>query len=228
MFVRLCVLVLALSGLVACDDVNATLAGGFSQIGAPSDATGQGIRTLALLGGDVRVRGPEGYCIDQSASNARRGFVVMAGCGVVSAGTPVMPSLNGLITVQFGDAGTASVTGNEDAFAEFLKSETGRSVLAANGDIATVIEVATIADRAGVLARFVDTSGPSIAGTSGPQWRGFLDINGRLATVTVLSLDYDDLNRGQGERLLIVAMAELAEVNAPAAQAVTVTKAPLE
>ncbi|MGJ8611315.1 MAG: hypothetical protein ACSHWY_09480 [Octadecabacter sp.] len=228
MFVRLCVSALALSGLVACDSVNATLAGGLSQIGAPPDATGQGIRTLALLGGDVRVRGPEGYCVDQSASDARRGFAVMAGCAVLSADTPVMPSLNGLITVQFGDAGTASVTGNEDAFAAFLKSEAGRSVLATNGDMTTVVDVATIADRAGVLARFVDTSGPSIAGTSGPQWRGFLDINGRLATVTVLSLDYDDLTRGQGERLLIVAMADLAEVNAPASQAVTVAEASLE
>jgi len=206
---------LALSGLAACDSVTARVTDGLSQFGVPSDATGEGIRTLALLGGDVRVRGPDGYCVDQSASNARRGFAVMAGCAVLSADAPVMPSLNGLITVQFGAEGSASVTGNEDYFAEFLKTETGRSLLAQSGDMASISRVETVSDRAGVLARFEDASGPVIAGTSGPQWRGFLDIDGRLVTVAVLSLDHDDLSRGQGERLLIVAMAELAEVNAP-------------
>jgi len=215
MFVRGCVLAVTAFGLIGCEQVSDTIADGLSSIGAPSDSTSEGIRTLSLLGGDMRVRGPEGYCIDQGASNARRGFAVLVGCALLSEDAAVMPRLDGLITVQIGDEDTASVAGNEDAFADFLKSEAGRGVLASTGDLATVPEVATVTDSTAVLARFEDTSGPTFPGTSGPQWRGFLDVNGRLVTVSVLSFDRSSLSRSEGERLLVVAMAELAEVNAP-------------
>ena len=82
--------------------------------------------------------------------------------------------------------------------------------------MASVAGVSTSTGRTGVLARFEDTSGPAIAGTSGPQWRGFLDLDGRLVTVSVLSFDRDALSRGEGERLLTVTMAELVAANAPA------------
>ncbi len=203
----------AVVGLVGCDQVTDGLAG----FGAPTDVTAEGIRTLALLGGDVRVRGPEGYCVDQGASSARRGFAVLAGCALLSSDAAMMPSLDGLITVQFGDADTATVTGNEDAFAAFLQSDEGRAVLAGDGDVASIERVTAVPDQGGVLARFEDASGPLFAGTKGAQWRGFLDIDGRLATVSVLSFERDGLSRSEGERLLVVAMAELAEVNAPAA-----------
>lgn len=218
MFVRLCVLGLVAFGLTGCDDIEgmaSNVAGQLAGVAAAPDATSEGIRTLSLLGGDVRARGPEGYCVDQGASNARRGFAVLAGCALLSDDTAVMPTLDGLITIQFGAEDTASVTGNETAFAQFLETDGGRGLLASSGDLANVSEVRTVTDNAGVLARFEDTSGPVFAGTSGPQWRGFLDINGRLTTISVLSFDRDALARGEGERLLTVAMAELGEVNAP-------------
>ncbi|MCW1950169.1 MAG: hypothetical protein KIH44_002220 [Octadecabacter sp.] len=218
MFVRLCVLGLVAFGLTGCDDIEgmaSNVAGQLAGVAAAPDATSEGIRTLSLLGGDVRARGPEGYCVDQGASNARRGFAVLAGCALLSDDAAVMPTLDGLITIQFGAEDTASVTGNETAFAQFLETDGGRGLLASSGDLANVSEVRTVTDNAGVLARFEDTSGPVFAGTSGPQWRGFLDINGRLTTISVLSFDRDALARGEGERLLTVAMAELGEVNAP-------------
>ena len=216
MFLRAGVVALAMIGVTGCDQVSGAVTEGLSRIGAPSDATSKGIRTLALMGGDVRVRGPEGYCIDQGASNARRGFAVMVGCALLSEDAGVMPSLDGLIMVQFGAEDTASVSGNEDAFAAFLASDAGRSILAGGRDIAKVTEVATTSDTDTVLARFEDTSGPLIAGTSGLQWRGFADINGRLVTVSVLSFDRDALSRSEGERLLVVALEKLAAVNSDA------------
>ncbi|MCF2871734.1 hypothetical protein L0664_11710 [Octadecabacter sp. G9-8] len=210
---------LVCAGLVGCSQVSDGIADGLASIGAPSNATGEGIRTLSLLGGDVRARGPEGYCIDQGASNARRGFAVMAGCALLSDDAAVMPNLDGLIMIQFGAVDTASVVGNEDAFAAFLQSDAGRALLSSDGDLANMSEVATITDRAGVLARFEDTADVPFAGTGGPQWRGFLDVRGRLVTISVLSFERDALSRSEGERLLVVAMAELAEVNAPEAEA---------
>jgi len=213
MFVRGCVVAFAMFGLSGCDQVSGVVTDGLARISAPDDVTSEGIRTLALMGGDVRVRGPEGYCIDQGASNARRGFAVMVGCALLSEDAGVMPTLDGLIMVQFGAEDTASVSGNEDAFAAFLSSDAGRSILAGDGDLAKVAEVATTSETDAVLARFEDTSGPSFAGTSGPQWRGFTDVKGRLVTVSVLSFDRDALSRSEGERLLVVALEELAAVN---------------
>ena len=215
---RLCVFGLLLAGLAGCEDIEGlagNVAAQLASVGSPTDATNEGIRTLSLLGGDVRARGPEGYCVDQRASNARRGFAVLAGCALMSDDVVVMPSLDGLITIQFGDEGTAIVSGSETAFAQFLETDSGGALLANSGDADSVSDVDTAATNDGVMARFEDTSGPAVAGTSGPQWRGFLDINGRLTTISVLSFDRGALSRGEGERLLSVTMAELSEVNAP-------------
>ena len=228
MFVKGCVLGIVAFALVGCDDIAGVTGNVTDQLasigGTAPDATSEGIRTLSLLGGDVRVRGPEGYCVDQGASDARRGFAVLAGCALLSDDAGFMPTLDGLITIQFGDEGTASVTGNETAFAQFLESDSGRGLLASSGDLGSVSDVSTIEGDTGVLARFEDTSGPVFTGTSGPQWRGFLDINGRLTTISVLSFDRDALSRGEGERLLTVAMDELGEVNAPVVVAEATTE----
>ena len=218
MSVRMCVMASAVFGLTGCDRVSGVadvVVDRVSSLGAAPDVTSEGIRTMSLLGGDVRVRGPEGYCIDQGASNARRGFAVLVGCALLSDDAAVMPSLDGLITVQFGDEGTASVVGNEETFAGFLRSDAGRAVLSRDGGATSIEDVSTITDAGVVLARFDDTSGPAFSGTSGAQWRGFADVNGRLATVSVLSFDRAALSRGEGERLLVVALTELAGVNAP-------------
>lgn len=212
MFMRGCVFGLALLGLVGCDQVSGGLAG----FGLPADATNEGIRTLALLNGEVRVRGPEGYCVDQSASNSRRGFAVLAGCALLSDTAIVMPRLDGLITVQFGDEGTASVAGNENAFVAFLDTEAGRQLLSASGDASTLSDIAAVTDRSGVLVRFSDTSRPTFAGTNDAQWRGFMDVGGRFTTVSVRSFERNDLSQSEAERLLILAMTEIAHINAAA------------
>jgi len=213
MLARIGCLAFAAFALGACDQVSGAVANGLSRIGAPADSTSAGIRTLSLLDGAVRVRGPEGYCIDQGASDARRGFAVMAGCALMSRNAGVMPALDGLITVQFGQVGTASVAGNEAAFAALLASDAGRALLASNGDAATVPQVSTVTGTSGVLARFEDTSGPAMHGTSGPQWRGFMDVRGRLVTVSVHSFDRAPLSARQGEQLLVTTLQDVAAVN---------------
>jgi len=216
MWVRLCVAAVTLSGIGGCDqvsEVGGVVADRIASIGAPPDATSEGIRTLALLGGDVSVRGPEGYCIDQGASNARRGFAVMVGCALLSDDAAVMPSLDGLITVQFGDEDTASVANNEDAFAAFLQTDLGRALLAADGNASSIENVLTQSDDGAVMVRFDDMSNTGFAATQGPQWRGFQDVQSRLVTVSVLTFERNGLTQSEGERLLRVAMSELTKVN---------------
>ena len=204
---------LALIGLVGCEQVTGGITDRATVTTTPEIATSQGIRTLSLLGGDVRVRGPEGYCVDQAASDARRGFAVLAGCVLLTDEIDLLPMLEGFITVQFGAEQTASVADDKEAFASFLNSNAGRELLAVSGDAADLVDVTSQIEDSGVLVWFKDTSLPAFAGTSGAQWRGFFDINGRLATVSVLSFDRAPLSQSEAERLLVTAMSELAAVN---------------
>jgi len=206
MFVRIFVFGLALFGLVGCEQIT----GGLSD---RTTLTSQGIRTLSLLGGDVRVRGPEGYCVDQAASDARSGFAVIAGCVLLTDNVDLAPVLDGLITVQFGGEETASVTEGEEAFASFLESDVGRNFLATSGDAADLVDMVSQVEGTAVLVRFEDTSLPDFAGTDGAQWRGFFDVKGRLTTVSVLSFERAPLTQSQAEQLLIATMNELIAVN---------------
>lgn len=224
MWTRGGILAVAVFGLGGCEVGTDGMVSHLATIITAPYATSQGISKLSLLGGAVNVRGPDGYCVDQTASDSRRGFAVLVGCALLADGASVMPKLDGLITVQFGAENTASVTNNEDVFVEFLNTDAGRRLLVESGDLAHVSQVATITDRAGVLVRFQDTSSPTFAGTVGPQWRGFLDINGRLVTISVLSFERVTLNRAEGERLLVMAMAELAEANVEIAAAEATSK----
>jgi len=215
MWGRVCAVGLLATVLTGCEDMDV----GLPLLAGGQDATAQGIRTLRLLDGAVRVRGPAAYCVDQRASRSRDGFAVLAGCALMSGSATGMPAIDGLITVQFGDADTASIAGNEAAFASFIESDAGRALLASDGNAANVEQVATIADFGGVLAWFEDRSGPAVEGTTGPQWRGFLDIDGRLVTVSVMSFARQPMTRAEGERLLVVTMAELSEINVAVASA---------
>lgn len=216
--IRSVVCVLAFVGLTGCESVPDQLAAlpGVAGLAATPDATGQGIRTLSLLGGDVRVRSPEGYCIDQRASRARGGFAVMAGCALMTSDVAVMPSIDGLLIVQVGEEETGDILRGEAALASFLETTEGKAILSGGGAAGSVTGVDARADDLGVIVRFTDASDDGMQGTTGPIWRGFMTIDDRLTTVSVRSFDRNPLSSASGERLLLVAMAELARANAPA------------
>lgn len=203
-------LAMSVAALAGCDQAGLDLSA-MPLLGGGQDETGQGIRTLSLLGGAVRVRGPEGYCVDQSASQARRGFAIMAGCALMSEEAAVMPSMDGLLTVQFGAEGSAIVAGAEAEMAAFLASSSGAALLAQDREADTA-EVHTTENR--VILRINPAENEALPGTQGPVWRGFMDANGRLVTVTVLSFERAPLSSEVARSLLELTMAEIAEVNA--------------
>lgn len=202
--------ILALAGLTwlsACDL-------GITLPGFGRDMTGDGIRTLALLDGAVRVRGPRGYCVDQSASAASRGFAIMAGCGLLSERAAMMPDRAGLVTVQFGAPGSALVGAGAEDLAEVLRDDAGQGLLS-NGEAG--VEVGEVqVDDTRVMVRFEDHAGAPLPGTTPLVWRGFTDIGDRLVTVSVLAYDRDPLTGEAGRTLLKMALRALKEVNGPA------------
>ncbi|KPP86191.1 MAG: hypothetical protein HLUCCA08_16750 [Rhodobacteraceae bacterium HLUCCA08] len=184
------------------------LADGLTLAGMSGSEDPRGVRALRVLDGSVSVRAPDGYCIDMEASRARRGFAVMAGCALISDAARLMPSLDGLITVQVGAPGSAVVNGDPARLAAFLDSAAGAALL---GDAVRVQDVALGA--ASVAVRFDPDGPPRLDGTDGPVWRGFLDLDDRAVTVTVRGFARAPLSPDEGGRLLDIAMTEIAVAN---------------
>lgn len=182
--------------------------------GCEAGVENRGIRTLSVLDGAASVRGPEGYCVDQQSSRAGSGFAVLAGCAVVSDAT-MMPTVEGLITVQIGAASSASVTGAEPEMAALLRTTLGAQLLSAASNPASV-QVARV-DRADgvVVVRFSDATPAATPGLEPSEWRAFLDIRGRLTTISLRGFVRAPIPSEQGLRLLSQAIGALRAANAP-------------
>jgi hypothetical protein len=175
----------------------------------------RGIRTLSVLDGAVSVRGPEGFCVDQQSSRAGSGFAVLAGCAVVSDAT-IMPAREALMTVQIGAAASAAVAGAEADLADLLRSGQGAALLSATGSSATVRIDRVDRAEGVVVVRFSDQAPAAIAGLEPVEWRAFLDIRGRLTTISLRGFARAPLPAEQGLRLLSQAIGAMRQANAAA------------
>ncbi len=184
--------------------------------GCDAGVNTRGVRTLSVLEGAVSVRGPEGYCVDLQSSRASSGFAVLAGCALVSDAA-LMPAIEGLITVQIGAAGSASVAGAEPELAALLRTAQGAQLLSAAGNPASV-QVDRV-DRAEgvVVVRFSDAAPARTAGLEPLEWRAFLDIRGRLTTISLRGFERAPVLAEQGLRLLSQAIGALRAANTQAA-----------
>lgn len=182
-------------------------------LGACTDFAGPGGSAASvILPGDVTVRGPEGYCIDTRISRPSAGFAALADCALISdVGTS--PRIEGLITVQVGAAGTASVAGAEQELGNLLRSAQGLALLASDGQAASVRLDTVEIERGMVIVHFTDTSAPIAPGLEQLEWRAFFDIGDRLTTVGVRGFARDPISRRDGLRLLNQAVDTLRAAN---------------
>lgn len=198
---RVLILLLAALGLAACEAQD--FASAFDGAG------GQGVSQVPLFRGDVRVAGPEGYCIDRKASQLPTGFVVMAACPVISRSTAV-PEVLGLITIQVGAEGSAAVAGSEETLSALLETDAGAALLVSGegsrrGDVA-------VGDNL-VLAYVEESAGSALGAVEPGRWRGFTDVAGRLVSVTAYGLTEAPASESRKLRLARSAVAALAAVN---------------
>lgn len=202
----------ALALLAGCDGL------GLPELPSAADAEvaadAQPVATLALQGGAVIAAGPRGYCADTQASKPTAGFAIFASCATfdpeaANAG-PV-----GIATVQVGADGSAAVTDHEADYAAFLEAEGGAAVLSRSGDAATVDVQSTKEESGAVSVRFTDSSPSDVAGEQALQWRAFVDVNGRLVTISVRGLKDAPLARATGSELLRQAIRALRTANVP-------------
>lgn len=199
---RPAILALALAALAGCDDLAAGLGGG----------GGEPVRAMQLVGGEVILQAPDGYCIDTRSSRARAGFAVMAGCALISD-EAVMPFRDGLLTVQLGDPGTAAVAGSEQALRDLLQSAAGVSLLSPSGDPAAISVDALLSRPNLVSVHFTDAAPPPFEGLEQVEWRAFFDLGDRMATVTVRGFERAPLTENAGLSLLEQAVRALTLAN---------------
>lgn len=170
------------------------------------------VQSLALYDGAVRAAGPEDYCIDTGLSRPARGFAVMAGCATL-AGADRAPAIEGLITIQVGASGSATVAGNEAAMAALMRTAPGVALLSETGQPET-IRIDAISSQSGlVVVHFIDASGAQIGGLEAAEWRAFLDVGPHLATIRLRGFDRAPLDRDRGLQLLTRAVDALRAAN---------------
>jgi hypothetical protein len=184
--------------LAACDPA---LVGG----SAPSRAT------VNVAGGPVIVAAPSGFCIDRSTLNVTDAgaFALMGDCRQLGSGA------GGLDRSPVGAALTASISagglageGDDPAsslaeLAEFVQTPDGRALLGRSGRPDRVRILATRAEG-DVLYVLVEDRGPQpIAGIDRTFWRAILELNGRMAVLSVLGFEGAGLGAQAGFRNIV-------------------------
>lgn len=167
----------------------------------PSFLGGGASNELALFGGAITAVGPEGYCPARGVSKPTEGFAVLAPCNFVARGGAT-PDIVGLITIQAGPAGSASVAGAEEALSALLQDPQGATLLA--GEVGTVEAGENI-----VQVRFTDSAASAVPGTQRDGWRGFFDLEDRLVTCTVRGTSAAPISAAEGKALLAQALLAL-------------------
>lgn len=188
----------------------------FGLLSACADLTGgedaaPQVTRLSLLDGSVIATGPQGYCMVPTVSRPGDGFVVAARCDLL-AGAADWAVPMGFMTIQVG-APASALGADMAALPELLRSDAGKALLSQSGagDEITVQDAGANAISATV--RFDDAAPPPVAGLQQTEWRGFLDLSGRLATVSVRGLADAPLGTDEGLILLEQAMQALRAAN---------------
>jgi len=146
-------------------------------------ATSPGPGSVGVLEGAVTVAGPEGYCVDPSATRETEShaFVLMRRCRAGRGGAPVLSVTVTDVRVPQGD-----VVQQLDGLATFLATDAGRGQLSRRGRAADV-EMSRIEQRDGTLwMRLSDSGNPE--GFEPGYWRVVMPLAGRLVTLSAMSL----------------------------------------
>lgn len=204
---RLGAVVVALSGLTACSGSD------LPSLPQAEGGAGSVVQRIALRDGAVTAAGPNGYCADPRASRPARGFAIFATCAAL--GDDSQPFARpAVVTVQVGPMDSASVTGQEAAMIAFFESAQGAQTLSRINDASTVKVQSTKEGEGVVSVRFTDDAPSDIDGQQDLEWRAFLDIGGRLVTLSVRGLQEAPMERSVGSALLRQAIAAIRAANA--------------
>jgi hypothetical protein len=168
--------------------------GGFG-FGGGADAPEQ----VALTQDRVIVTGPDGFCIDPTATRDRddTGFALLGNCAAIAnSRRAVQPQSPAVLTAAISaPSGGGRLADSLDDLEGFFRSRDGLTLLSRTGDpsTVTVLETATWGDA--FLLHASDSSAGAIAGVQPDYWRAYLDAGPRIATLSVLAPEDRALDR---------------------------------
>ncbi len=180
---------------------------GLALVAAGCD-TATGPASTTVYSGALAVMAPAGYCIDSTASRTTAGFVTAASCARLGR-SGNLPTEDGLITYQVGEAGTAFVTGSESQLSRYLRTAEGKALLSQTGDGAAIKVGSTDPSRGVVTVYFSDESPAPVPGLGQHEWRAFLDLGDRLVTIAIRGFVARPMTRAEGDNLLVAAIVAL-------------------
>lgn len=160
-------------------------------------------KAISVLGGEIKVAAPAGYCVDKkSARQQDDGAVVLMGrCNGGSNHAPAV------ISVTIGIAGSAGVMADGGvALAAFFQTSDGRAALSRTGvaDGVTIVQAAT--NDGAFTLRIVE-------GGVGDYWRAIVGISGRLVTLSVQGPAGSTLDPATGHALLGASLVAMRKAN---------------
>lgn len=180
---------------------------------------------VSAKGRQVAIEPAEGFCLAEESieTSGRSAFALIGDCAL---DTPVEDAergdrgelhlprgVPGIITVSIsGQAGIADRAGLE-GLASFLQTPDGRQMLGRGSDSSKVKVVEARRIGAGVFV-LVDDPGQDVVPILDPRfWRGFIEVNDRLAVVTVSGFRANPLGSDRMLKYLVNQMQTLAVAN---------------
>ena len=172
-------------------------------------------KSMAVVGGALRVKGPEGYCVDAPASRAGEadGFVLLGSCRAISH-HPRDPHPERPMVLTVAASAKPEDTPTDLAVLEaHLRSDAGRRALSRTGEEASVSIIRTEQLDGVLYLRLTDDSPNPMGAVSRDCWRAFLDLNGSMVALTVTALASQPVDEKAGLAQAQRAVAALQKAN---------------
>ena len=173
----------------------AVLAAALFALAACEGGVGGGIatrETVRVGGAPVTIAAPAGFCVDRRSTDvsAAGAFVLVTDCALLGAQgeggrAPVGAAMTASISAPEPGAATVTLADLEG----YAATPQGRAVLgrSGRGDAIRILETVRQGD---VLYMLVEDRGPQpIAGVDPRFWRAFMEVNGRIAALSVLGFE---------------------------------------
>lgn len=179
------------------------------------EGAGAGPSRVFRTADGIELNAPRRYCVDprQSRTGADGSFVLMAACETLGVGMALQPAVDGILTITVASPQeSVDFRGQEEQLITTLRAQQ-------EADGETMVSVWE-ASNGRILLTTRQTGGLSAL-----SWRGFVLLNGRMATLSLKSYEDVPLTNEQGVEFLSTAMTRF-EVDNPTRDLVAVELSP--
>ena len=165
-------------------------------------ADGPGRRSEVRVGAaTLAVAGPPGFCLDAPATRIDRdgAFVLLGDCGLLGKAPEGARPKSAVLTASLDASGAGSVAG----IRRLAETAAGRALVGQSGSGAGVKILATREAGGAIFLLVEDPGRKPVPGLKSRFWRGFLDIDGHLAVLSVLAFEGGAVDEQQGLNLAV-------------------------